>query len=306
MSSNYVIETKKVSKVIDERSVLTGVDLAVPAGSVYGIVGSNSAGKTTLLRLLNGVYRPSSGEVRVFGQPVPEDAASIRQRVHLVSADGIFYPGFRVKDLFHYSSMMYTNWDETRCKVLSKALELRIDQPIRTLSLGTKMQLRLAVALSAHPEVLLLDEPTNGLDPVVRRQFLQLLVQEVAGAGTTVVMATHRLEDLEAVADGIAVLYQGNMVLSGRLESFQSEFHEVIAVIDGNGPLDTQDMPVVKTTQVRGKFQSVVVQGDTTEVCRKFQAAGAVHIDVVPLSFEDLFRALMQKEGYTRDAILLS
>ncbi len=301
-----IIETRQVSKVMDGRTVLDHIDLKIPPASIHGIVGANGAGKTTLLRLLNGVYRASAGEVYVFGELLAKDTASMRQRVHLVSSDGVYYPEFRAKDLFRYASMLYAKWDKSRCDALVQVLKLPLQQPIRKLSLGTRMQLRLAVALSSRPEILLLDEPTNGLDPVVRRQFLQLIVQEVAGTGMTVIIATHRLEDLEAIADGISVLYQGHMVLSGAIETLKTDFHEVIAVMNVPMSETVWHIPGVMSVQSKGKIHTCVVRGNPAALCEHLRGTGAVHMDIQPLAFEDLFRALMQKEGYTRDAILLS
>lgn len=301
------METKRLSKVIDGHMVLDRLDLTIAAGSIHGIIGANGAGKTTLLRLLNGVYRPTLGEVSTFGQPLPYESASIRQRIHLVNADGAYYPGFRVQDLLRYASMVYDRWDQARCDALIRALQLPLSQSIRKLSLGAKMQLRLAVALSSLPDVLLLDEPTNGLDPVVRRQFLQLIVQEVAENGTTVVMATHRVEDLEAMADHVSVLYQGRLILSGSMESFKRDFHEVIAVSEDDVlPATIKDCAQIKSVHSRGKVHAMVVQGDPNVVCAALHRCGAKHVEVQSVQFEDLFRALMEKEGYTRDAILLS
>lgn len=312
-STSNVIETFRISKIIDGNTVLSDVNFSVQKGSVHGLVGSNGAGKTTLLRLLNGVYAPTKGEVRVFGQPLVGDAATIRQRVHLVSADGAFYPGFRVQDLLQYSSLLYKKWDKTRAKDLVTALDLPLHQPIRKLSLGMKMQLRLAVALASRPDVLLLDEPTNGLDPVVRRQFLGLIVQEVAGTGMSVVFATHRLEEIEAMADEISVLYQGRTLLSGNLEDFKTAYREVVAVVEAHDAFDgyssaNDSLPHlgVVARQSRGKIQSFIVKGDTSPLRSYLLQSGAVHIEEQPVKFEDLFRALMEKEGYTRDAILLS
>jgi ABC-2 type transport system ATP-binding protein len=303
---NHVLEAVNVCKTIGDQAVLRDISLAIPAGSIHGIVGSNGAGKTTLLRMFNGVYRPTSGTVRAFGDVLPPDAAHIRQRVHYVSADGAFYPGFHVADLLRYASLLYQGWDASRCDALVKVLELPLHRPIRKLSLGMKMQLRLAVALSSRPDVLMLDEPTNGLDPVVRRQFLQLIVQEAAGSGMTVVMATHRLEDLEAIADGISVLYKGRLVLSGTLETFKHQFSEVIAVTESNELPDVTDAADIVSVQSRGKIHTWVVQGDTRGLADRLRQAGVSHMDIQPITFEDAFRALMEKEGYSRDAILLS
>lgn len=303
---SQVLELDHVDKKIEGETVLHDVCLSLAGGHIHGIVGSNGAGKTTLLRMMNGVYQPTSGTVRVFGEKLVSDAAEIRQRVHYVSPDGVFYPGFRVTDMLHYASLLYETWDAKRCATLVDALELPIHRPIRKLSLGMKMQLRLAIALSSRPDVLLLDEPTNGLDPVVRKQFLQLIVQEVAGSGMTVVIATHRLEDLEAIADGISVLYQGNILLSGDVETFKHQFREVIAVVEADMETDLENIANVVSVTSRGKIRSVIVNGDTSEVERTLRDAGAMHVEVQQVTFEDAFRALMQREGYHRDAILLS
>lgn len=300
------IEAVNLSKTLQESAVVKGVDLTVRAGTVHGIVGPNGAGKTTLLRLLNGIYTPDKGEVRVLGQVLTGDTATVRQRVHLVSADGGFHPGFRVKDLLRYASLLYPNWDKKRADDLIQVLKLDKQQLIRRLSLGTKMQLRLAVALASRPDVLILDEPTNGLDPVVRHQFLGLIVQEVAGRNISVVFATHRLEELEAMADDISVLHDGRILLSGNLEDLKMEHREIVAVTRTEADPDLGDIPGVLTVRRRGRILSVLVKGDTADVRRRLTESGTVHMDEQGVKFEELFRALMEKEGYSRDAVLLS
>lgn len=303
---NSIIEFTDVSKDMDGQRILGDVNLSIRKGAVHGLIGSNGAGKTSLLRLMNGVYRPTTGVVHVFGAPLPPDAAEIRQRVHLVSADGGFYPSFRVIDLLHYSSMIYAHWDEARCAALIKALELPLHQPTRKLSLGMKMQLRIAIALSSRPSVLLLDEPTNGLDPIVRRQFLQLIVQEVAGSDMTVVMATHRLDELEAIADEMTVLNNGRVILSGQLETLKGNYREIIVVSDdGSEPIVPNSVQLIWKER-RGKVFTFVVEGDSTEFEQCLQRSPTYHVSVQAIPFEGLFRVLMQREGYARDAILLS
>lgn len=300
------IRFEHVSKNIGGKCVLDDIHLSIGEGSVYGVVGANGAGKTTLLRLINGLYRPTSGNISVFGEHLPKEAAPLRQRIHLVSADGAFYAGFRVRDHLRYASMLYERYDQRRAHQLIDALELPLNQPIRALSLGMKMQLRLAVALASRPDILLLDEATNGLDPIVRQQFLQLIVDETASAGTTVVMATHRLEDLEPLADHASILYKGRLIVAGALDDLRAEFHEVMAVLTTDEPIQPDLLPQHETIQQRGKIITCVVRGEVKPIIQALQQQGAVHVDVQAMGFESLFRALLEKEGYTRDTILLS
>jgi ABC-2 type transport system ATP-binding protein len=208
--------------------------------------------------------------------------------------------------LIRYASRIYERWDPDRCRRLLDALELSIKHTIRNLSTGMQMQLRLAIALSARPDLLLLDEPTNGLDPVVKRQFLQLIVQEAAGQGTTVVFATHLLEDVERIADGLAVMYRGRVVAQGVLDDLKDRVHRLQAVLPNGLAPQIVDHPAVTQVDRHGQVFTITVEGDTAEVQERLWAAGATLVEPVALDLADIFRYLMEKEGYSRDGILLS
>ncbi|MDQ0188662.1 ABC transporter ATP-binding protein [Alicyclobacillus cycloheptanicus] len=300
------VETVSLTKRFDARLAVDDVHLTVPEGSIYGVVGANGAGKSTLLRLILGTLWPTRGEVRLFGEPLPRESASFRQRVHFVGADGEMLRSFRVHELARYSSLLYERWDAARCDRLFKALELPRDRTIRNLSTGMKMQLRLAIALSAHPDLPILDEPTNGLDPVVKRQFLQLIVQEAAGQGTTVLLATHLLEDVERIADGMAVLYQGRVLASGVIDDLKGRVRRYQAALPGGLPPAIEDDPAVSRVERKGQVFTITVEGDTADIEQRLRAAGAPFVEPIELELSDLFRYLMEKEGYSRDSVLLS
>jgi ABC-2 type transport system ATP-binding protein len=302
----WTVETIDLRKVFDGRIVLDSVSLAVPAGSIHGVVGANGAGKSTLLRILMGLYRPTGGQVRVLGELVGDEAAELRQRVHLVASEGDLPRAMRVRDYLHYHRLLYHRWDDGRCQRLLEALELPVRRSLRHLSQGMKTQLRLAAALSARPDVLLLDEPTNGLDPVVKRQFLQLLVQEAAGAGTTIVIATHHLDDLDRIADGITVLYNGRAVASGQLDALKQRVKRVQAVLPGEIPEAVRQHPGVVDVVRSGQMVTVTVDGDVDAVMAALRQAGAQYCEVLDLELDELFRHFMDKEGYHREGILLS
>ncbi|MBX5436108.1 MAG: ABC transporter ATP-binding protein [Alicyclobacillaceae bacterium] len=302
----WAVQTRALTKRFDGQTAVDHVDLDIPAGSVYGLVGANGAGKSTLLRLILGVMWPTSGEVRVWGEPLPRESARFRQRVHYVGSDGGLFPSFRVRELLHYASLVYEGWDVARCQALLKALELPIDARIRVLSTGMQMQLRLAVALSARPRLLLLDEPTNGLDPVVRRQFLQLIVQEAAGQGTTVVIATHLLEDVERIGDGVAVMYRGRVVASGVIDDLRGRVHRLQAALPSGLPREVEAHPAVTRVERQGQVFTLTVEGDPAPVQALLHSAGASLVEPIPLDLSDLFRYLLEKEGYSREGVLLS
>lgn len=298
------IETRQLTKLFADERAVDAVSLAIPAGSIYGIVGANGAGKSTLLHLMLGLLWPSYGEVRVFDQPLTKESAEIRQRVHHVAADAPIAKSFRVADLVHYASLLYKGWDGARIRRLLDALQLSPRQHIRHLSLGQQAQLRLAVALSARPDVLLLDEPTSGLDPVVRKQFLQLLAQE-AGNGVTILMATHQLEPLERIADGLAVMYRGRLIAHGVLEEMRLRIRCYQAVIPAGLPDAIRRNTAVIRTENRGSLWTVVAE-DTDGRIRHELSKTATVVEPVDLNLDDLFTHLLSKEGYTRDAILLA
>lgn len=300
------VETTGLNKMFSGQQALVDVNLTIPEASIYGIVGANGAGKSTLLRTLIGLYRPDAGQVQVLGQPVPFEAAELRHRVHYVSPDGALPPSFRVKEMIHYTRLLYERFDENRAIRLLDALELPTRKRIRELSLGMTMQLRLLIALSVRPDVLLLDEPTTGLDPVVRRQFLQLILQEASSGETTVVMATHQLSDVERMVDGVAILYNGRVVRQGMLDELQSGIKRVQAVIEKSVETPLDELPNVIRHEHTGRVHTFVTDGDPEGLAGRLKAAGASFVEVVDVDFDELFTHVMRKEGYARDGILLS
>ncbi|WP_067930890.1 ABC transporter ATP-binding protein [Alicyclobacillus kakegawensis] len=301
------IEAVGVSKRLGGRLVVSGVDLRVPRGSVFGLVGANGAGKTTLLRLFMGWYRPDAGHLKVAGQSMIGDVADIRQQMVYVGEDGNAFSRFTVAEMFAYASRLYERWDKERCRRLAHALELPTNQRLARLSPGMRMQVKLAVALSARPSILLLDEPTNGLDPVLHRQFLQLLAQEAAD-GATLVMATHNLVDVERMVDHIAFMFQGRIVYAGGLEDLRQRVRQVRAVL--SAPLPASLPPdlaaCVWDVEQSGRWCTLTVEGPAEPVTDYLRQQGAEALEVVRLDLDELFQLVMQREGYARDGLVLA
>ncbi|QSO52065.1 ABC transporter ATP-binding protein [Alicyclobacillus curvatus] len=299
------IQTAGLTKVLNGVSVVKDVSLSIPEGTICGVVGANGAGKTTLLRLLHGIMWPTSGEIQLFGQPMPRESAPLRQRIGYVASEGTIYPSFRVQDLIEFSASLYERWDAQRCRRLLDALQLPKRQLIRQLSLGMRMQLRLVIRLCTHPDVLLLDEPTNGLDAVIKRQFLQLILDEALNDGTTIVMATHLLPDLERMADSVVVMYKGRMIADGVIDDLKTKFRGYQVVLPNGMPSSVAKSERVLQTEQRGAVWTVIVDdidGELEQVLRQ----ASTHFETVPQSLEDIFTHVLRREGYSREAILLS
>jgi ABC-2 type transport system ATP-binding protein len=294
------VDMRGVEKRLGNRSVLNHIDWTVPPGSIYGLIGPNGAGKTTLLRVALGLLRADRGRVFVFGEEPEGDGARLRERVYYVASDDAMVPALRVEEWLRYAGMIYPRWDRARAARLVAGLEIAPRQRIQFLSTGQRTSLQIAVAVAAKPDLLLLDEPTNGLDPVVKTQVIQLLLDVSASEGTTMVLATHHIEDVERLADHLAVLYDGRFLYDGALDDLKAEMHRVQVVFSGEEPPDLDADPRVLTVDRRGKVALVTVQGPADPVIGRLREAGAVVIEPVDLDLAEAFRVMLAKEGYTR------
>ena len=299
------IHMQGVIKHFPNQIALNGIDWIVPQGTIHGLIGANGSGKTTLLRLALGLLWPDSGEISIMGQPFSRDDASLRQRVHYVGTGTSKIPPMRVNEWVRYASLLYERWDAKRCARLLSILEISSKAYIGRLSLGTETQLQLLVAISARPDLLLMDEPTNGLDAVVKRQVLQLIIDMAAQEGTTVVMASHAIEDIERLADTLAVLYRGRFTIKGDVDTIKAQFHRVQAVLNRPLPETVKKHPQLLHVEQRGHIAVLTFEGNQAFFLQQLQNVGATHLEPIAMDLTDVFRCLMEKEGYTRDSLTL-
>lgn len=210
---------------------LQAVDLDIPCGAITGLIGSNGAGKSTLLRLVLGLLPPDEGEIRLFGEPLDRAGARLRRRIGFVQESPTLPTHLRIRELGQMVAPFYPTWDQATFQRLCSHFEIPTRTPFGKLSQGTRMKVALTLALSHDADLLLLDEPTSGLDPIARREVLDLLLGVIQDEGKAVLFSTHITSDLERVADHVAFLSQGRMVLAGPKE----ELLESWALIKG-GP----------------------------------------------------------------------
>ena len=300
-----MIEAKAVSKSFDGFLALNDLNMTVPRGSIYGLVGPNGAGKSTILRHLCGVYRPDSGVITIEGQPVYENP-TIKERMVVIPDDVYYYGSASVREMMKFYRGMYPTFSMERFEKLAEAFpEVDAKRPIRRMSKGMQKQAAFWLAMSCCPDYLLLDEPVDGLDPVMRRQVWSLLMGDVAERGTTVLVSSHNLRELEDVCDHVGILSHGQVVIERSLSQLQGTTVKLqVAFPDGVQPGLPQGMEVLHQSQL-GRVYTYIVRGRAEEVQQQVEAIHPLFVEALPLSLEEIFIYEMGGNDYAvRDIVL--
>lgn len=221
-SASTVLSLNSVRKKFGSLQVLDSLNLSVREGEVFGFLGRNGAGKSTAIRLLMGITRLDSGTIELFGQPLHEDLIGIRQRIGYVAQDQNMYPWMSPTVISKFVRGFYPRWDQSRYVQLLSDFSLPPKRRIGTFSGGMKAKLALTIALSTRPELLILDEPTAGMDPVARREFLDLVRDQTMKDGASTFFSTHLIDEIEAVADRICIVENGKSIYEGTLEPLRN------------------------------------------------------------------------------------
>src|ERR1700736_2932154 len=222
------IEAARVGKRFGRTWALRDCSVRVPAGKIAGLVGPNGAGKTTFLHLSAGLLRPTAGEIRVFGRSPQSQLLLLLDRVGFVAQDTPLYAGFSVGDMLQFGRKLNRRWDTAAAEARLRTLGIPFDKRVGQLSGGQRSQVALALALGKHPELLLLDEPVARLDPLARREFMQRLTEAVAEEGSTVLLSSHVMADLERVCDYLIIIAAGQVQVAGDIEALLASHHLLV------------------------------------------------------------------------------
>ena len=300
-----MIQVNNVVKTFDGFRALDGLSMTVEKGSIYGLVGPNGAGKSTILRHIMGIYRPDSGSVSVDGQPVYENPA-VKSKIAAIPDDLYYFVSASTRDMMKFYKGIYPRFDTRRFEALKDAFpEVDQNQPIRRLSKGMQKQSAFWLSLCCDPELLVLDEPVDGLDPVMRRQVWSLLMGDVAQRGTTVLVSSHNLRELEDVCDHVGVLSHGKVLLERSLNDLQDNVVKLqLAFQDGELPKLPEDLNVLHKSQL-GRVFTLIVRGNPAEVRTRMAVYSPILMEALPLSLEEIFIYEMGGEHYgVRDIVL--
>lgn len=291
-----IIETSALFKSYDGREALRGLNLRVPAGSIFGFLGRNGAGKTTTIKILLGMTKPGKGEARVFGTPPWGDAgAGIRQRIAFVSEDKDLVDGMTVAEIIRFTAAFYPGWRNDLESRYRNRFDLDGALQVKSLSRGMRTKLALLLALCRNTELLILDEPTSGLDPAVTEEVLQALVAHVANEGMTVFFSSHQMAEVEQIADSIAIIHRGRTVLSQGLDDLRENCRRIELVFDGPAPAHGFGSESVRSVKREGRVMSILTD-NPSEVLDEAQALMPVSIHQAPVTLKEIFLQLTERE----------
>ena len=282
-----MIEVKDVIKTFDGFSALNAATLTVPQGSVYGLVGPNGAGKSTLIRHLTGIYRQDAGVVRMDGQDVWENAA-LKSRVAAIPDDWFYFHQATIRDMMRFYRGFYPNFSMERYEKLKEVFNISEKMPIRRMSKGMQKQVAFWLALSSMPDYLILDEPVDGLDPVMRRQVWSLMMGDVAERGTTVLVSSHNLRELEDVCDHVGIMDHGSVLLERSLAALQDNMVKLQVVFREGMDDVPADLPVLHASRL-GRVHTLIMRMSAEEATARLNVYDPVLVDAVPLTLEEIF-----------------
>ena len=300
-----MIEVKNVVKSFDGFKALDGLTMTVPTGSIYGLVGPNGAGKSTVLRHITGVYRQDEGTVKIDGQEIYENPA-VKQRLTSIPDELYYFLSASTRDMMEFYKGFYPKFDVKRYQAL-KDVFTTVDEkrPIRRLSKGMQKQSSFWLSLCCRPDYLILDEPVDGLDPVMRRQVWSLLMSDVAEYGTTVLVSSHNLRELEDVCDHVGILSRGKVLVERSLSELQGNVVKMQVVFqEREMPELPADMEVLHVSQV-GRIHTLIVRGDAAEVTNRFAVYAPILMEALPLTLEEIFIYELGGEDYAVREIVL-
>ena len=285
-----------LTKRYGDKLAVDGIHWVVPRGSVVGLVGPNGAGKSTTLKILIGLVHPTAGRARVLGLDVAADSLAIRARTGFMTEEDTLPRWMTVEDAMAFSRLLYPAWSDQLARETLDLFGLSPRVPVAKMSKGMKRQLALTLAVAQRPELLLLDEPTSGLDPERRRDFLNVILTSVAREGTTVILSSHQLHEVERVADRVAFMRDGRLVRESDLDELKEASRRIRVVFQGEPPADLAAWDGVTRVEADGRLHVLHVRGDTGAIVARLEAYRPLVVEVIEHNLEELYVETARRE----------
>lgn len=292
-----MIELTSVVKKFDDFSAADSISLKIENGSAFGLLGSNGAGKSTVLRLLSGIYQPESGYVKIDGKDV-FDNAEIKRKLFLVSDETVQYNNLSLSELKNFYKGFYPSFSEEIFDKLNSAVKLPEKKKMHSFSKGMKRQAIVITALSCCTEYLFLDEAFDGLDPTMRNIVKRMLVDAMLDRKITVVISSHNLKEISEICDSAALLHKGELLFSRDLDSLNGSIHKICAAFPNE--YSKEDFPELEILHFE-KQQSltyIVAKGDKQFISDVLLKRSPTVLDIIPLTLEEIFIYEMEVMGY--------
>ncbi len=293
-----MIIAEHLTKKFEDFTALSDISCSISDGCIYGMIGSNGAGKSTFLRVINGVYQADGGSVTIDGENVWENT-SVKKRILYVPDELYFLGGANMLRMAKMYGSYYESFDPVRMKEMANTFGLDVTKPIGTFSKGMKRQVATILALSSKPDYIFFDETFDGLDPVMRTYVKNLICQDVLDRGATAIITSHSLRELEDTCDQLALLHKGGIVLESEVQKLKTaQFKIQVAFGEEYDRTKFDGIEIVSFTKC-GSVTNMIVKGIREEVVGILSAMNPVLLDVLPLTLEEVFTYEMEALGYS-------
>lgn len=292
-----MIEFKGLTKQFDDFTALDSIDLTIPEGTAFGLLGSNGAGKSTILRIIAGIYKQDSGNAFVDGAPI-FDHIPTKERVFFINDETVQFSGYTLTTLKDFYKSFYPKFSEEIFKKLADTVKLPLNKRIDTFSKGMKRQAIVIIGLACQTDYLLLDEAFDGLDPTMRIIVKKMLVDAMLDRKLTAVISSHNLKEINEICDTVALLHEGKILFNRDLDSLKGDIHKIQAAfaVDYNKE-DFGDLELLHFERT-GSITYLIVKGAEEEIRKKLEVKKPLVLDMIPLTLEEIFIYEMEGHGY--------
>lgn len=297
-----MIELKSVTKNFDNFKVLENINLTIPKGSAFGLLGSNGAGKSTILRLLSGIYKAEGGNVLIDGKEV-YDNIPIKQKVFFINDETIQFSNFTLNELKNFYKGFYPNFSQELFEKLRNSINLPLNKKLSQFSKGMKRQAIVITALACQTDYLLLDEAFDGLDPTMRIIVKRMIVDAIIDRDLTTIISSHNLKEINEVCDTVALLHEGKIIFSKDLDSVKGNIHKIQTAFPESYTAEDFSGLQIMHFEKNQSIYYMIIKGDEDEIRKQLAPKNPLILDVIPLSLEEIFIYEMEVLGYDYNKI---
>lgn len=283
-----MLKIQNVSKSFNGVKVLDDVSIEVQKGTIYGLIGENGVGKSTLIQCLTGIYKQDEGRIELDGQPIYENNET-KLKIGYVADRNQYFKGYKVKEMVQIFKGIYPNFSEESFRTYNQTFKLDLNAKVKNLSKGMQMRLALMLNLAAKPKVLILDEPTSGLDALAKKQVLDFIIEVVDETGMIVVISSHHLSELERICDEITMLSHGKVVYQSSVEVLKNQVRKLQVVFNDKAPEGIAQWNEVLNVENIGSVYYIVTNQYSIALEEKLKAAGAFLVEAIGLNLEEVF-----------------
>lgn len=292
-----MIEVKDAVMQFDGKNALDGISLTIPEGCAYGLLGSNGAGKSTILRLISGIYSPDSGSVKIDGEEV-FDNAEAKRRVFFINDETVQYTGMTLHDMKNYYRGYYPNFSDEIFDKLNGIIKLPENKKVDKFSKGMKRQAVVITALACCTDYLLMDEAFDGLDPTMRVIVKRMLVDAMLDRQMTTVISSHNLKEINEICDSAALIHRGKIVFNRDLDSLKGSVHKIQAAFPEEYTKESFEGLEVLHFERKQSLYYLIVKGEEERIAECINAKNPTVFDMIPLTLEEIFIYEMEGQGY--------